>query len=221
MRSRSLAAPALIALAISAVAPPAPAVAHEGNPNFRSQVERDPPGVDARVLDFDDRLGLEVDPGREVVVLGYEDEPYLRFGAGGEVEVNTRSPARYLNEDRFANVELPRSARPGAPPSWEPVATHGRYGWHDHRIHWMSEGSLPPQVEDEGVETHVFDWRVPVVVDGERTAIRGTLTWVPDEGGPPLGVAFGLGGAVVASLALAVWKLRRRRYGASGGEDAW
>jgi hypothetical protein len=196
-------------LALLAFASPPVALGHEGNPNYRSEVGASVPGVQARVADFDDRLELDVEPGHELVVLGYEDEPYLRFRADGTVEVNRRSPATYLNEDRFAEVDVPAQANPEAEPEWEPVAPRDPYGWHDHRIHYMSR-SLPPQVDDESVETKVFDWRVPVLVDGRRDTITGTLTWVPDEGGPSVALALGLGAAVLASLTFAVWRIRRR-----------
>ncbi len=65
---------------------------------------------------------LESDGGEEVVILGYDGEPYLRFTADG-VFRNTRSPATYLNEDRFANVTVPASADPEAPPEWERVSS--------------------------------------------------------------------------------------------------
>jgi hypothetical protein len=218
------AAAALVSLALAL---PSVALAHEGNPNYRSEVRSSVPGVGARVADFDDRLELDVTPGREVIVLGYEGEPYVRFQADGAVEVNRRSPAGYLNEDRFAAVEVPSQADPEAPPEWEPVAPRDPYSWHDHRIHYMSR-DLPPQVDDESVETKVFDWRVPVLIDGRRDAITGTLTWVPDEGGPSIAVAVGLGAAVLASLAFAVWRIRRRLAAVpegqrddGGGGEAW
>jgi hypothetical protein len=211
------------ALALAALALPATALAHEGNPNYRSEVTGSTPAINARVLNFDDQLQIAVEPGHEAIVLGYEDEPYVRVGDDGTVEVNRRSPTTYLNEDRFAEVEVPDSADAEAPPQWEPVAAQGRYAWHDHRIHYMAR-DLPPQVSDESVETKVFDWMVPVEVDGELSAIEGTLTWVPDEGGPSIAVALGLGAAVLASIAFAVWRIRRRRAAAEPDDDggeAW
>ena len=121
------------------------------------------------MLNLDDRIQLRAEPGHEVVVLGYEDEPYLRFGADGTVDVNERSPAYYLNQDRFGEVEVPPDADPAAEPRWAEVAAAGTYDWHDHRIHYMAEGT-PPQVTDESVETKVFDW---AVAPARRRRARG------------------------------------------------
>ena len=63
-------------------------------------------------------------PAPQVVVIGYQDEPYLRVGADGTVQVNDRSPARWLNEKRLADVPVPPSADPTAPPAWRTIG-HG------------------------------------------------------------------------------------------------
>ena len=78
--------------------------------------------------------------------------------------MNRRSPAAFLNEDRFADAEVPDSARPRAEPQWETVAENGRYGWHDHRIHWMSQTPPQPVREDESRRVKIFDWSVPMTV---------------------------------------------------------
>ena len=187
------------ALAALCVAAPA-ALAHEGNPNYRSEVRTIAPalpGLEARVLNYDDRIELVYDGERPLVVEGYRDEPYLRFDPDGRVEVNRRSPAAYLNEDRFAKVELPARADHAAPPSWAAVAENGRYDWHDHRIHWMGEGTLPPQVEDEGERTQGVRLEDP---DGSpragRSRCAGTLTWLgEEEGGFPVAAGLSLGGS--------------------------
>jgi hypothetical protein len=103
---------AAAALAVLCVAAPA-ALAHEGNPNYRSEVSAiapELPGLEARVLNYDDAIELVYDGEQPLVVEGYRGEPYLRFNPDGLVEVNRRSPAAYLNEDRFAKVELPDRA---------------------------------------------------------------------------------------------------------------
>ena len=171
---------ALLALAVAA-----PATAHEGNPNYSSEVSAIAPalpGLEARVLNHDDRIELVWTGAGTLVVEGYRGEPYLRFGPDGRVEVNRRSPAAYLNEDRFAQVEVPgRADHRRRSPSGRPSTADGRYDWHDHRIHWMGEGTLPPQVEDEG-RAHEGLRLAPA--DGRRRdarAVRGTLTWLGDD----------------------------------------
>jgi hypothetical protein len=209
--SRGTAAPAAAALCVWIAMAATPALAHEGNPNYRSEIDDTPAGVSARMLNYDDSIEVRVEPGHELVVYGYEDEPYLRYLADGTVEVNDRAPSRYLNEDRYGQSDVPEDASPDARPVWEPVAEHGRYAWHDHRVHYMSK-SLPPQVTDESAETKVFDWKVPVELDGRAADVTGTLFWDPqDEGGISAAVAIGLGAAVLASLGLAVWRIRARR----------
>lgn len=200
----------LAVAALAATVAASPALAHEGNPNFRSDITTTPSGVEAQMLNYDDTLELTVEPGREVLVRGYEDEPYLRFDAAGGVDVNLNSPSYYLNEDRFADVEIPARADPKAAPEWDEVGAHGRYGWHDHRVHYMAQGT-PGQVEDESVETKIFDWKVPIEVDGDRATIEGTLFWAPaDSGGVSPALVIGLAAAVLASLATAIFRNRRR-----------
>jgi len=211
-------------LALCGIAPIA--VAHEGNPNYRSQVRAiEPPihGLEAQVLDYDDRIELRNRSGATVSVDGYRGEPYLRFQPDGTVEVNRRSPAAALNDDRFAEVEVPASADSGSAPDWEVVARNGRYDWHDHRIHWMSR-SLPPRVrENEKTRTKVFDWRLPVAAAGRRSVIRGSLTWLGrDSGGFPLAAAASLGAAVLAGAGLVALVRRRRARPAHRREvEAW
>ena len=43
--------------------------------------------------------------------MGYDDEPYLRFLPSRVVEVNTRSPSKYANEDRYALRPVPAERR--------------------------------------------------------------------------------------------------------------
>ena len=77
-------------------------------------------------------------PAPTVMVMGYQDEPYLRFRADGVVLENQRSPTTYLNQSRYGTT-APSGADPALPPDWLPVGQNGRYAWHDHRAHWMSQ----------------------------------------------------------------------------------
>jgi hypothetical protein len=215
MRRRTAVAVALAALAVAA-----PASAHQGNPDFLSEVGAIEPsgeGISVEILNRDDALLLHNTSGEEIVILGYEDEPYARLLADGTVEVNENSEAHYLNEDRFAEVGVPEGLDAGTPPKWKTISRSGRFEWHDHRAHWMGEGR-PPQVTNPDERTKVFDWEVPMTVGGRPGAIRGTLTWTPTPGGGiPTAAVFAL--AVVLILAfLAILVIRRR--GAPTGE-AW
>ena len=40
--------------------------------------------------------------------MGYDDKPYARVLADRTVQVNTNSPAYYLNDDRFGNATAPK-----------------------------------------------------------------------------------------------------------------
>jgi hypothetical protein len=168
-------------------------------------------GLSARVIDGDDELELTNTGGREIVIEGYEGEPYLRFTREAVFE-NQRSPAAYLNDDRYAAVEVPDSADPKASPEWKSVAAGVQYGWHDHRVHWMSP--VPPEKVSaaKDVEHHIFDWSVPGTVDGERLAIDGSLDYVPPSGGISPLVVVAVGAASLALFVGVLWfGLRRRR----------
>jgi hypothetical protein len=199
---------ALIALA----AAPA-ANAHQGNPNYRSVVERvipKLPGLRLQVLNLDDRLELQNTTGKTVTVSGYQGEPYARLLGNGTVEVNRNSPAYYLNDSRTSTGSVPANAKPGATPNWQVVDRAGRFQWHDHRIHWMS--SIPPQqVKDKSKRTKVFDWKVPVQVGTTKGSVNGTLFWAGTGGGAPVGAYAGL--AAIALLGLGTVVLVRRRRG--------
>jgi hypothetical protein len=214
---------AVVAAALFGVAVPA-ALAHQGNPNFRSQIRSLTPavnGIDVRVVNLDDSLELVNRSGRTVIVEGYRGEPYVRIDGDGTVAVNRRSPSYYLNDDRYAEgVSVPASATPRASPAWQTVDRTGRFTWHDHRIHWMAH-TVPPQVKDEGKGTKVFDWMVPLSVGGQPARLAGTLVWVgrPD-GGFPVAAGIALGAAVLGGVLL-VAVVRRRRRGAGSAKEAW
>lgn len=210
-----------VAAALLAGAPVA--LAHEGSPNFLSQINEVTPagsGVDVQVLNRDDRLLLVNGSDKTVLIEGYEGEPYARLEPDGTVAVNTDSRAYYINEERDGKVGVPEGVDSKGEPKWEEVSRTGRFEWHDHRMHWMSEDD-PEVVEDKDVRTKVYDWKVPITVDGREGLIAGTLFWTPvPSSGPPLPLLLGLAALVLASAAAAVVKLRRRTAAATAPE-AW
>jgi LPXTG-motif cell wall-anchored protein len=213
------------AVALFALIGVAPASAHQGNPNFRSQITRvtpATPGVRLDVLGYDDRLELTNRSHRTVTVMGYNGEPYARVAPDGTVEVNQHSPALYLNEDRYAAVAVPPQASGDAAPQWKVLDRTGRFQWHDHRIHYMAKGT-PPAVKDTKQRTKVFDWRVPVRVGTRSGAIAGTLWWQPPSSGSHTGAFLALGAlALLALIGVAVVRRRRARAdGAAVAGEAW
>jgi hypothetical protein len=189
----------------------AAAQAHQGNPNYRSVVTKVTPTTkDLRlsVLNFDDRLLMENFSGKPVVIMGYDDKPYARVLADRTVQVNTNSPAYYLNGDRTASATVPKGLP--AAPSWKTESRSGRFEWHDHRMHWMGTQD-PPQLKNKSKRTHIDDWRVPITVGGTPGKISGTLTWVPISGGSvPIGSIAGITALLIAGC-LGVFAVRRRR----------
>src|SRR3954464_4702843 len=118
----------VVGAALLALLAAAPALAHQGNPNYRSVIHGITPalpGVKLQVLNFDDRLQLDDRTGKTLVVQGYQREPYARLLADGTVEVNHNSPAFYLNDDRFAQEKVPATAKPSATPDRQVVDRTG------------------------------------------------------------------------------------------------
>ena len=93
-----------------------PAAAHVGGGAAGSDfdarvlaVTPEVPGLSVRVLQFGEEVELVKGTGTEVVVPGYDDDPYLRIGPDG-VWRNANSPATYINLDRYGRTTLPARA---------------------------------------------------------------------------------------------------------------
>jgi len=196
-----------------------PVQAHEGNPDFRSEINAvrpSVPGVSFEVLNYDADMELVDRGGHEVVIYGYEGEPFARVLRDGTVQKNQRSPATYLNLDRYAEAEVPSSADAKGPADWKTVDDSGTLRWHDHRMHYMAQGT-PPQVSDESRRTKVFAYEIPLRIDGRKGEIDGTLFWVgpADTSKAP----FLIGGAAIIVLGGGAVLIARRRSGGVGAED--
>jgi hypothetical protein len=177
---------AALVLALGALIAAPGASGHLGGPKgYTSTVLGFTPpltGVTARMLGGDDRMLLRNDSGKVLLIKGYNGEPYLRFSADG-VYQNDRSPAVYLNSDRYANVQLPPQASAKAQPQWEKILPGHAFTWHDHRVHWMSPIAPPTVQKDPGKRHHVFNWTIPAELDGKPVRMRGTLDYAPLSGG--------------------------------------
>ncbi len=222
----------IVGLACLAALPAQAAAQETSHENLLSELREISPqtqGLDLQVVERDRFLRLENKTGTRVVVAGYAEEPFLRFQPGGQVEVNTRSPSKYVSEDRFGKRPVPASANASAAPRWQEVSSDGSYQWFDHRIHYMAPG-VPPEVKDPAKPTKVFDWTVPLEVSGKKVRALGTVNWDPteeeDSGSSVLPIVLGGIGLVAIVAALALMLRRRRRAPApavegKSGKEAW
>lgn len=184
---RLLATLAIGMLGAAGVATPAAAGALTSVPATNLQtrlkvVEPRVEGLSIAVIELGNRLELRNATGSEVVVLGYDDEPYLRVGPEG-VFTNRRSPATYLNADRRATRAVPDDAVAHAPPEWERISAGPVARWYDHRVHWMGVQD-PPAARAAPDRRHVVfpSWTVPILRGDARVEARGDLVWVPGPG---------------------------------------
>jgi len=111
----------IVATITAVVATSGPASAHTlSGPrptNFRTTLRAVTPriaGVEVRVVDLGNKLRLTNRTPIDVVVLGYDGEPYLRVGPRGVYE-NLRSPATYLNRTRTGSSPVPDIASRARP----------------------------------------------------------------------------------------------------------
>jgi hypothetical protein len=202
-------AAALGAVVVSAQPASAHGVGGVQPSNFETTVDGMTPRVrdlTVRPVDLGNELELRNDSGVEVVVLGYQGEPYLRVGRGGVFE-NRRSPATYLNRTRNGTTPVPADADPAATPEWNRIASGTVVRWHDHRVHWMGT-SDPPAVARAPDRRHVIDrWSFQIHRGSQDITVTGDLLWVP--GPSPWGWVLGALAAAVLVVALSrtrVWQ---------------
>jgi hypothetical protein len=170
--------------------------------NYETRISEMTPrvrGLSVRVVDLGNELELQNDTVEDIVVSGYQGEPYLRVGPGGVFE-NHRSPAVYLNRTRDGKTRVPSSADAAASPEWHKIASGTTARWHDHRAHWMGSDD-PAQVARDPGRRHVIDrWRVELRRGSETIAVSGTLVWIP--GPSPWAWLFGALAAAIVVVAL-------------------
>ena len=180
---RRLAAVACIALAV-----PGTAAAHlrtsRAAVDFQASVLHVRAPLNVRIYRADLALGLTLVGRHRVVVLGYLREPFLRLTPGG-VFVNSASPTA-------AGTKLAPPHARSRRPLWQLRSHRPAVVWHDARVR-----GLPSGVTSRA-------WTVPLIVDGSRTRLTGTIRRVD---APALWPWLGLAAVFAAAIALA---LRRR-----------
>lgn len=121
-------------------------------------------GVEVRLVDEGTRI--ELDAGdHEVVVRGYEGEPYLLVDDGGVFE-NVLSPSRYLNRSLDGETPPPEASS-RAEPRWEQLDDGSVVRWHDHALHVPPGQAIGSRDESR--------WSIPLRIDGEDAVLAGRL----------------------------------------------
>jgi hypothetical protein len=182
--NRKLLGAALLAAVI--LGPAQPAFAHGGNggasSDYRIEVtgyDGDASGIEVRPVELGNRMELVRTTAKEVQILGYDGEPYLRLDADGVFE-NVNSPAHFINLDRFARTAIPATATATAAPNWVKLSDASSVRWHDHRTHWMDPTPRADVRANPGVERVIFPAnRVELLVDGNHVAAIVEVTWLP------------------------------------------
>jgi hypothetical protein len=149
--------------------------------------------VEVRVYRADLALSLTALRGHRVVVLGYSGEPFLRFAAG-RVYASRSSLT-------VAGLGLARSGT-----GWRLLSRQPRWIWHDARVR-----GLPADVERSR-------WTVPLLVDGRRAELSGTLTRPPR---PPVWPWLAIGAVFAAATVLLVVRREPGRLRIAAAALGW
>jgi hypothetical protein len=188
---------ALVVAATIALAVPGTASAHlrtgRSAVDFRATVLPSSAPLRARVYQADLAIGLTLIGSHRVIVLGYLGEPFIRLDPSGGF-VNVASPTA-------AGTKLAPPHSRSSKPLWRPNSTHPIATWHDARVR-------------AGEKTG--RWRIPLLVDGRRTFLAGSVERVAAPAWWPwlaIGVAF----AVATALGLRRRALAAAAFGALSG----
>ncbi len=198
-----------------------PAAAHGvggTNPsNYLTTVESVDPeleGVSVRVIDLGDRIAVTNRSGDDVVVEGYEGEPYLRIGPAGVYE-NQRSPATWANRTRYGTTgPVPVELDADAEPDWQRIGDGPTARFHWHLAHWMSTQRPGIVARDPDATHFLLDWNLTMTGRSGDVVVSGTLSWVP--GPSPTGPLLLAGLAAIAVMILGRWQWRWTLVGALG-----
>jgi len=205
---RVAAAIGVATLTLILTAPPAAAHTVTGvkPSNFNSRIlgiRPAAPDLFVRLLDLGRRIELRNRGRHDVIVLGYDNEPYLRVGPSGAFE-NRRSRSRYVNRlpSVGAQTNLPATTDTNATPSWRRVRTDPVVRWRDQRTRYEAR---PPAGGAQVLGT----WNIALVRGDASMTVTGILTYVP---GPSPWVWAATVVALVALTAAAAFRTRWGRW---------
>jgi hypothetical protein len=138
-----------------------------------------------------------------VLVLRYEDEPYLRVSADGVWE-NTRSATAYLNGQRTSGG-VPADVDSGAAPRWRRMSARARVRFHDLRVPQTTRKTPAAPIRARVISK----WTMPLRSGDTRVTVGGTLRRqpAPEQSGWVL-LALLLGNGSLLLVGFAAWSDR-------------
>lgn len=168
------------------------------------------PGLRLTALPGNPVPGLSVDnrTGQEVVVLGEQDEPFLRITGRG-AEHNELSPTWLAQQSGQASP----GGDAAAPPSWVEMGSSPQVSFTVRQ----AEPDLPPaELYAMTDSADVKEWTVPLLIDGQRLDVDGVTTFNPADRGSGDSTWWWIGGSVALLVLVGLglwWWLRRGRPG--------
>ncbi|WP_088313226.1 hypothetical protein [Kineosporia sp. R_H_3] len=176
---------ALTLALVLALGPAAPAAAHGAGggdaPFYRSRVTGISPAVDGVTVDLArDGSWVQVrnTTAVDLVLLGYDGEPYLRVGPQGAQEnvgsVTSRVNGRFGSGLVTADSPTAQVARP---PRWEPLGLEPVVTWHDARTHYGGLGRPAAVVDDPSRPHALTTWRLRGLYGDRPFTVDGRLDW--------------------------------------------
>lgn len=198
---RCAAGAALTAATVVSLADPASAHTLSGvqATNYRSRITAVAPavpGLSVRLLDLGRKVQVTNRSAQTVLILGYQNEPYLRVGPAGTF-VNRKAPSYFLNRQASTATlrSVPKAYSATANPIWFRTGSGRTVTWPDRRT--RQEGSDPPAVAaNRGRQVAVSTWNLAMAHGGAPVTVTGSITYVP----PPNG--WGWLAVTVAALAV-------------------
>ena len=138
----------------------------------------------AQIYQSDRALQMSIRPGHPVTVLGYLGEPMFRLDRSG-LWVNVASPTSVV-----AGLVTKRERVVATSPRWRLQRGRRSVIWRDGRVQALPAG------------VNAGSWSVPLLVDGRRSELDGTLRRLPKPASWPWLATLGVSLAAVVLLLL-------------------
>jgi hypothetical protein len=150
--------------------------------NYRSAITSVSPrltGVSVHLLDLGRKVEVVNRTSQTLLILGYQNEPYLRVGPAGTF-VNQASPTFYLNKlpSTVTSSVVPKQFSARATPVWYRTGHGQRVTWSDRRT--RQEGPDPTAVKNNLTRRVIIStWTIAMAHASAPLTVSGSITYVP------------------------------------------